>query len=189
MDCTQVYTADGGKWHLHIIYDNFSKAILAIKALLNPNSLDVAANLRAVISKYRLSNKRILLYCDGGPENRKHVDQLLTKFPKIKKLTTSFSNGIHNNMIESYDSKFKRRHIRLLDLSVHSKVPEQLERFMEVFNNTPQALTGTLTPNEVLAGLKPWKDAWPSIARFIQLAKLQRVETNKLSCCPTSLGK
>ena len=183
VDCTVVHTDDRGKWHLNIIYDNFCKAILGIRAMLNPNSHEVALNLRSVIDEYGLHDKKILLYCDGGPENKKHVDDLLLNYPKIKKLVTSFSNGIHNNMIESYNSKFKRKHIRLLDLSRHEKVPEQLEHFKNVFNNTPQTLTGTLSPNEVLSGLRPWKSIWPKLKNEIENAKTHRIALNKLSCC------
>ena len=182
-DCTQIRTDDGGRWYLNIIYDNFSKAILGIKAMLNPNSLDVAENLRVVIRKYKLHEKRFLLYCDGGPENRKHVDELLADFPQIVKCVTSFSKGIYNNVIESYNNKFKRKHIHFLDLSCHEKVPDQLPDFRKTLNDVPMALIGALSPNEVLKGLKPWEDIWPQLKNNMDEAKIQRIFVNQLSCC------
>ncbi|MGZ3902354.1 MAG: hypothetical protein ACXVC6_01575 [Bacteroidia bacterium] len=183
MDCTVVRTGDGGKWSLHIIYDNFSKAILGIKALHNPNSAETAQNLEEVINRYSLHSKKILLYCDGGPENKGMVDALLTNYPNIKKMVNSFSNGIHNNMIESFNSRFKRKLGQRLDLSVHEKVPAQLEEFKQAYNNMSQALIGTLTPNEVLDGKRPWKDLWPGIENNIRKAKRERVIINRSLCC------
>lgn len=183
VDSTMVGTDDGNKWYLNIIYDNYSKAILGIKAMLNPNSLEVAKNLKEVIINYQLQDKSFLLYCDGGPENKGDLDDLLKKFPLIKKMTTCRENGIHNNMIESFNAKFKRKLIHLLNLSVHKKVPEQLLNLKISYNNTPMALIGTLTPNEVLTGKIPFKDLWPEIENEIKNAKAERIFINQLTCC------
>lgn len=184
VDSTIVRTNDGNKWYLNIIYDNYSKAILGIKAMLNPNSFDVTQNLKDVINNYQLHDKRFLLYCDGGPENKGDIDEFLIAFPKIKKMTTCWENGIHNNMIESFNAKFKRKLIHLIDLSIHQKVPEQLLRLKISYNNSPMALIGTLTPNEVLAGKIPFKDLWPEIEHEIKNAREERIFINQLKATP-----
>jgi len=183
VDSTIVRTDDGGKWYLNIIYDNYSKAILGIKAMLSPDSKGVAENVKEVIQNYNLHDKPFLLYCDGGPENKGDLDKLLKNYPKIKKMPTCWENGIHNNMIEAFNAKFKRKLIHLLNLSVHTKVPEQLSKLKLSYNNSPMALIGTLTPNEVLAGKIPWKDLWPKIENNIKNAKEERIFINQLTCC------
>jgi len=89
-------------------------------------------------------------------------------------------------MIESYNSKFKQKHIHLLDLSCCEKIPDQLPGFKLAVNNIPHALLGTLTPNEVLSGLRPWKDIWPQMKSNIEDAKAERIFINQLSCCDLS---
>jgi hypothetical protein len=73
--------------------------------------------------------------------------------------------------------------IHLLNLSIHAKVPDQLSKLKLSYNNSPMALIGTLTPNEVLAGKIPWKDLWPEIENEIKNAKEERIFINQLTCC------
>lgn len=183
MDCTIIRTDDGGRWYLHIIYDNYAKAILGIRAMLTPNSFDVTQHLKEVIQKYSLHDKSFSLYCDGGPENKGFTDVFLGKHKNIRKFVTSFSNGIHNNMIESFNAKFKRKLILALNLSSHDQIPQQLLKLKILYNNSPLSLLGTLTPNEVLAGKIPWIDHWPELENEINSAKEERIFINKLTCC------
>lgn len=183
IDSTMIRCLDGGIWYLNIIYDNFSKAILGIKATMNPNSATVRDNLLEVIHLYGLFNKPFALYCDGGPENKGELDVFLSQHPCIRKFITSHANGIYNNMIESFNSRFKKKIIRLLDLTCHQKIPEQLPYLRAVYNNTFLALIGTLSPEEVLSGLIPWKDLWPELKNSIEEAKKERIFINRMNCC------
>ncbi|HYG53566.1 MAG TPA: hypothetical protein VD905_21910 [Flavobacteriales bacterium] len=183
MDSTVIHTQDGKRFYINIIYDNYSKAILGIKAMVNPTSAAVAHNLKEVMKKYKLFGKQFQLYCDGGPENKGMVDVFLKDQSHIKKFITSFSNGIFNNVIEAFNNKFKRKWINLLDLTNHQKIYTECERFREIYNNTPQGIIGTLTPNEVLQGLNPWIDIWPALKNNITQAKNERLLVNQLSCC------
>lgn len=183
VDCTVLRTDGGGRWYINIIYDNYSKAILGIKAMLTPNSFEVMQNLKEVVDEYHLYDKPFSLYCDGGPENKGYVDAFLSCFPLVKKFVNSISNGIHNNMIESFNSKFKRKLILALDLSRHENVPSQLPMLKEHYNHQFLALNKTLSPNEVLSGLVPGKDIFPELQNRISEAKNLRLMTNLMICC------
>ncbi|HLP13529.1 MAG TPA: hypothetical protein VK177_16455 [Flavobacteriales bacterium] len=93
------------------------------------------------------------------------------------------ANGIHNNNLESFNSKLKRKLFQLLDLSAHEKVPQQMEKFRNTYNNIPQALLKTLSPNEVLNGLIPGENVWPELENAIDEARNTRLLTNMISCC------
>jgi hypothetical protein len=58
-----------------------------------------------------------------------------------------------------------------------------MEPFKRKYNNIPQALLKTLSPNEVLKGLIPGQDFWPELENTIDEAKQTRLLTNMIACC------
>ncbi|MES2477978.1 MAG: hypothetical protein V4561_02755 [Bacteroidota bacterium] len=189
MDSTIVRCSNGERVYIHFIMDNYSRNVLGAIAAYSSKSIMVAKNLEEVITKFDLVDTPFELYCDDGPENHGYVNDLI-KFgkAKIKKIVANYSTRKSNNMIEAWNKKFKRVVLKKFKIKSCESLREDLPIMLDYFNNLPLPVLKTLTPNEVVKGVR-YEDL--NVRNKIDEAKLNRLEENrKLNCTlETNLGQ
>lgn len=181
MDSTRIRCENGERVYVHFIMDNFSKAILGAEASYSSKSSVVAENLKQTIKRYNLQYKSFELYCDDGPENHGYVTKLLDKpYIKIEKIVANYNTEKSNNMIEAWNKKFKQIVlIKFKPKSVEHLV-NILPEMLEYINHMKLPILKTLSPNEVLAGLK-YEDL--NLSEKMLLARKERLQKNRnLNC-------
>ncbi|HTN18785.1 MAG TPA: hypothetical protein VL092_13955 [Chitinophagaceae bacterium] len=185
MDSTMVRCLNGERVYIHFIMDNYSRNVLGAIVAYSSKSIMVAKNLENVIAKFDLVDTPFELYCDDGPENHGYVNDLI-QFgkAKIKKIVANYSTRKSNNMIEAWNKKFKRVVLKKFKIKSYESLCEDLPTMLDYFNNLPLPVLKTLTPNEVVKGVR-YEDL--NVRKKINEARLNRLEENrKLNCLLTA---
>lgn len=182
MDVTVYRPLDHTKVFIHIIQDNFSRAILGCIASLKCSADVAVENLRAVCSKYNLHYQPLRLIVDDGPENKGKVNEFIGGSDvAIQKLVAQKDIVFSNSMVEAVNKRLKYDFLFTKDLMDFDETKKFVENIavMEYCNKPHYALQG-YTPSEVLHG------AIPDRKRFkeqIIAAKLARKFANSSFDC------
>jgi len=181
MDTTVVKFMDGTKGFLHLIVDNFSRAILGHKVARTCSSSLAMENLKEVCEKHNLHYKPITLWCDNGSENEGKVNEFLLRPDiAIEKQICQLEIDYSNSMSEAANKRLKYFHL----------LPRRLQHYEELLSCLPEVITnennreqGSLygyTPNEVLSGKIPDKHLF---SKQIQNSKKNRSAINRKEKC------
>ena len=155
MDSTTFRCESGERVYVHFIMDNFSRTILGAVPSFSSKSKTVAKNLREIIAKYNLFYKPFELYCDDGPENHGYVNALLNdKKIVITKIVANYKTNRSNNMIEAWNKKFKQIILRRFKPTSFEELEKLMPYMIEYFNDLKLPVLKTLSPHEVLKGVK-----------------------------------
>ena len=181
MDSTTFKCGNGERVYVHFVMDNRSRKVLGAVPSYSSKSKVVADNLKDVISKYDLHNKSFELYCDDGPENHGDVTDLLKdKTIKITKIVANYKNHTSNNMIEAWNKKFKQIILKKFKAESFEDLEVRLPKMMDYFNNLNLPILKTLSPNEVVTGVK-YEDI--GIREKMEGAKNMRLNQNRILIC------
>jgi putative transposase len=182
MDSTRITCKNGERIYVHFIMDNYSRKILGAVPSFSSKSEVVAENLKRILSKYHLYNQPFELYCDDGPENQGYVYELLKndKRIKIKKIVARYEDKTSNNMIEYFNRKFKYVILRKFNPRHFDNLLELLPEMVKYNNNLFLPVLKTLTPNEVVKGLR-YEDL--DFKYKMQAAKRLRIAQNQAMDC------
>ena len=181
MDCSRFVLPDGVKLWIHVIRDNYSRALLGTEISHSASSAAAVTNLKAVCERYGFNRRPVTLLVDDGSENKgevidfvEHDQSALTRV--VARADVSFSNSMVENMIKII------KHQGLIRANPRSRaeVARVLAEITVDFNNRPLNILEGLTPNEVLAGKRPDKYRF---MEDIKRASRDRKEVNRSEDC------
>jgi len=185
MDSTLVTCKNWERIYVHFIMDNFSRKILGAVPSYSSKSENVAENLTQVLENHHLYNHEFELYCDDGPENKGYIHKLLESDKRIKitKIVARYDEKTNNNMIESWNHKFKYVILRKFGAKDFDNLKLLLPEMIHYNNNLNLPVLRTLTPNEVARGLK-YEDLGFNLriqkARKLRIFQNQTMDCNKI---------
>ena len=180
MDVSVFKTADNIKMYLYVIQDNFSRAILGLKASLKCCAHICMQNLQEVIDTYGLCNPALLITDDGSENKGKLLEFISAQNGAIKKITAQIDIVQSNSMVEAANKKIKYRFLYNMYLPHFNSVVLQIPIIKQAYNNTPLMVLSAYTPLEVLNG------AIPDNKRFavdIKEAVAKRKQVNQKIMC------
>ncbi|MCR9143374.1 MAG: DDE-type integrase/transposase/recombinase, partial [bacterium] len=158
MDTTVFRTADRTKFFVHLIVDNFSRAILGWRLMRTNNSKDVMENLSEVCEAHDLMRSEVTVLTDDGSENLGQVSDFFQRPGNfMKKLVAQVDIDFSNSMVEAVNKVLKYQFLfpKGSRLRTGNDLRRALEIEIERYNNRPQFVLHGLTPREVLAGRIP----------------------------------
>jgi putative transposase len=184
-DVTVFRTADNKKNYIHLIQDNFSRAILQPAVQQNCTAQTTFENLKVVYEKYLhpAGMEDCLLISDDGSENYGPVKGFIesSKYPSIQHLIAQKDIDFSNSMIEAANKQLKYRFLYHHHISDYDALVKYVEQSVNDYNNRPHHVLHGLTPNEVLQGQPPDPHNYTSL---IQQSKANRlIENKKIKCC------
>ncbi|MEO6733205.1 MAG: DDE-type integrase/transposase/recombinase [Ferruginibacter sp.] len=181
LDVTLYKLINGTKVYLHVVRDNFSRAVLACKiatACCSQNSKEI---MEEVLKKYNLMEKEGQLITDGGSENKGALQEWLNKPGMLwKKLIAQIDIVQSNSMVEAANKMLKYGFLHHLKIETLPELAQQLPTILTTYNDMPLGCLHGCTPNQVLAGKIPDKKYF---AHSIKNAQSQRVIKNGKIVC------
>jgi hypothetical protein len=181
LDVTIYRLLNGTKVYLHVIRDNFSKAILGCKAAANCCSQNSKEILEEVLLKYNLLDTQGTLITDGGSENRGALQEFITKPGLLwKKLIAQLDIVQSNSMVEAANKILKYRFLFHRCFETLSELQLALPGILSQYNNMPLGCLYGLTPSEVLEGKMPDKKLFTD--KINAEKKLRMIANQKIIC-------
>jgi putative transposase len=181
MDVTIYRPIDNSKLYIHIIRDNFSRAILGYKVATHCRSETSKQLLESVLLQNNLMNEEGKLITDGGSENKGELQKLIDKPGMLwKKLIAQVDIIQSNSMIEAANRILKYDFLFLRTINNIETFNKTMPRILREYNNRPAGMLLGLTPNEVLAGEIPDKNLFKEYIK--KGDKLRRKINKKISC-------
>lgn len=181
LDVTVYRLQNGTKVYLHVIRDNFSKAILGCKAAANCCSQSSKEILEEVLLKYNLLHTKGTLITDDGSENKGALQDFITKPGMLwKKLIAQLDIIQSNSMAEAANKILKYQFLYHRCFETLSQLQVALPEILNQYNNMPSGSLFGLTPNEVLGGKIPDRKLFSD---EINAAKKLRLQVNQKIIC------
>ncbi len=158
MDTTVFRTADRTKLFIHLVVDNFSRAILGWRLMARINSKDVMENLSEICETHDLMRNKVAVMTDDGSENNGHVTDFFERPGNfMKKFVAQADLDFSNSMVEAVNKVLKYQF--LFPQASRLRTEVDLRRLLPViikrYNDRPQFVLRGLTPREVLNGSIP----------------------------------
>ena len=181
MDATVVKFQDGTKAFVHLIIDNFSRAILGWKIARTCSSFLAVQNLKEVCEKHNLYYKQFQLLCDNGSENEGEVNIFLLRPDiEIEKQIAQVDVIYSNSMIEAVNKRLKYYYLFPMQLKNYQHLEKYLPVAIENENNRESGVLYGYTPTQVLTDAVPDKNRF---AQQIKQAKQKRKINNRKTKC------
>ena len=181
LDVTIYSLQNGTKVYLHVLRDNFSKAILGCKAAANCCSKNSKGLLEEVLVKYNLMNNEGLLITDDGSENKGELQTLVNKPGMLwKKLVAQIDIVQSNSMVEAANKILKYQFLFHKVFDSLEQLQFALPLILAEYNNMPNASLFGLTPSEVIAGAIPNKNLYS--VEIANSKKLRLFANQKIIC-------
>jgi putative transposase len=186
IDITRFVCKNSGVVFIHVIRDNFSRAILHTETALRVSAVLVSKSLQTVFEKYLQHIKLPLqIMSDGGPENNCIKDWIhsLNDCLEVNHITAQLDVAYSNSMVEAAIRILKYYGLYQADIPDPPTLIKELNKAVADYNRRPNDGLNGLTPFEVLNG-KIYTDIFtePSVD-----ARSRRIRENKtLKCCSYS---
>jgi putative transposase len=184
LDVTAYRLQNGTKVYLHVLRDNFSKAILGCKAALNCCSKNSLLLLQEVLTQYHLMDREGILITDNGSENKGALKTWMSKPGMLwKHLIAQLDIVQSNSMVEAANKILKHRFLYHRSFEYFEQLATALPPILLAYNNTPLQILHGLTPQKVLNGQIPDKNGFKTA---IAAATPKRKEDNKVFDCKST---
>jgi len=136
VDVTQVKIANGKKVYVQVIYDNYSRFILAWKASMDLSALNTVELIRQAKERTLAlgKNNHPTLMSDGGPENNNHKVLNFTNSKSIKRMIARVDIHFSNSMVESLFRMLKSNFLKTETLRSLYDVERKIEFFFVEHN-------------------------------------------------------
>ena len=184
-DVTIFRTANNHKNYIHLIQDNFSRAILQPAVQRNCIAQTTFENLKVVYEKYLhpagIENCQLL--SDDGSENYGPVKTFIenSQFPFIQHMVAQRDIDFSNSMIEAANKQLKYRFLYHHHIADYDALVKYVEQSVNDYNNRPHHVLHGLTPLEVLQGKIPNPHAYTEQTQQSKANRL--IENKKIKCC------
>jgi putative transposase len=159
IDVTEVKTTSNQKFYVQVVYDNFSRFVVAwqvttaISAASTVDLLDVA---RAKVFDQG-SREKTNIMMDGGPENDNRAVLKFITSKNLKRLIARVDVRFSNSMVESLFRGLKSNFLRTEVLSSKKDVLEKVSFYFNEHNDViPRSQFRGATPKEMFFAL--WTD-------------------------------
>jgi putative transposase len=184
-DVTIFRTVDNQKNYIHLIQDNFSRAILQPAVQRNCTAQTTFENLKVVYERHLhpAGIENCQLISDDGSENYGPVKEFIanSRSPSMQHLIAQKDIEFSNSMIEAANKQLKYRFLYHHRIADYDALVKYVEQSVNDYNNRPHDVLHGLTPLEVLQGKIPNPHAY---SNQIQQAKTTRfIENKKIKCC------
>ena len=158
MDTTVFRVGDCTRLFIHLVVDNFSRAILGWRLMRTNNSKDVMENLFEVCETYDLMRSDVTVFSDDGSENLGYVSDFFSRPGNLmRKLVAQVDIEFSNSMVEAVNKVLKYQFLYPAESRLHTEADlrNALTPIIGRYNNRPQFVLHGLTPREVLGGEIP----------------------------------
>jgi hypothetical protein len=185
VDVTQVKIANGRVIYIQVIYDNFSRFVLAWKVTTDISAVNTV-ELIATAKKNALNlgdSIQPTIMSDGGPENDNHKVLNFLNSKNIKRLIARADIHFSNSMVESLFRMLKSNFLNYKTLRSIDDVERKIDFFFTEHNDViPRQVFQGATPREMFLG------TWTGL-QFAELkaglktaAAKRKAEYRALSC-------
>ena len=156
IDVTEVKTSSKQKVYIQVIYDNYSRFVIAWKIATEISAINTVELIEsAKKNAQKLSAPSVVsLISDGGPENNNHrVLNYLTS-QNVRRIIARVDVKFSNSMVESLFRMLKTNFLRSEDLRSVDYIRRKVEFFFREHNEIiPKVQIGGATPKEKYLGL------------------------------------
>jgi len=184
-DSTVFRTADNRKNYIHLVQDNFSRAIVGYRVAEKCRAQTTFENLDAVLQQYLIpaQTSSCQLLTDDGSENAGTVKDWIaaTTHPVITHLIAQQDIEFSNSMIEAANKQLKYRFLYHQHIADHPALIKYIDQAVQDYNNRPHDVLLGLTPLEVLNGSNYDKAANQQSALLAKSFRI--IENKKTTCC------
>ena len=181
MDITEYRIADNIKVYIHIIADNFSRKPLGILTALNKSAILAYENLSNVYNKYLQDLPKVIIYTDGGAENRSVTEKFMLEHENISHRICQTNGYGSNSMIEAIIKKIKQCFIYPYSYTDFDDFTSKLKNAITVYSEQmPLDALGGKTPNEAFNGINPFP---ATMEHLIHEAAVNRKNFNRFDYC------
>jgi putative transposase len=181
MDITEYRLTDNVKVYIHIVADNFSRKPLGVLAGLNKSAILTCENLKNVYNNFLSNEKRVIIYTDGGSENRSVTETFILGKNNMEHRICQKDGHGSNSMIEAIIKKIKQCFIYPNTYTDFDDFSLKLEKAIAIYSQQmPLDALGGKTPNEAFYGINPYPT---EVTALIKSAAYKRKNLNKYSDC------
>lgn len=154
IDVTEVKTADGEKVYIQVVYDNFSRFVIAWKVTSEINAVSTVGLLAVAKAKTLELGAGTSVLMDGGPENDNgKVLQFITS-KSLTRLIARVDIHFSNSMVESLFRGLKSNFLNTEELNSKVDVTQKVSFYFNEHNEKiPKALFKGATPREIFLNL------------------------------------
>jgi transposase InsO family protein len=189
IDVTEILSLDGNKHFLQVVYDNYSRYVIAWSL----NDRICAANTERLLKRARrktvVAMDKSLLIVDGGSENTaQRVSAAIARFkPQMIRRIARKEIKNSNTMIEIFFKMLKSNHLKFVVLRHRCDVAREVAFYVHQHNN--------IVPMRVLAGDTPaetlycdgGKNSSEAVAETLNSRRIERVAENQSGFCQICL--
>lgn len=183
MDTTIFRVGDRTRLFIHLVVDNFSRAVLGWRLMKTNNSKEVMENLKEVCRTHDLMQSEITVLTDDGSENLGYVTEFLQR-PGVfvNKLVAQVDISFSNSMVETVNKVLKYQFLFPMESRLHTEkdLRKALEIVIERYNHRPQFVLHGLTPREVMDGRIPDPRMFDE---QLVVAREARIAANQANLC------
>ncbi len=181
MDITEYRLTDNLKVYVHIVADNFSRKPLGVIAGLNKAAILTCENLKNVYDNFLNNEKRVIIYTDGGSENRSVTEAFISGKNNMEHRICQKDGYGSNSMIEAIIKKIKQCFIYPNTYTDFDDFNSKLEKAITIYSEQmPLDALGGKTPNEAFYGIDPFPT---DVTTLIKTAALKRKNINRYGDC------
>jgi hypothetical protein len=181
MDITEYRLTDNVKVYIHIVADNFSRKPLGVLAGLNKSAILTCENLKNVYNNFLNNEQRVIIYTDGGTENRSVTETFISDKSNMEHRICQTDGHGSNSMIEAIIKKIKQCFIYPNSYTDFDDFNTKLGKAITVYSQQmPLDALGGKTPNEAFYGIEPYPT---KVTALIKSAAYKRKNLNKYSDC------
>jgi putative transposase len=183
IDVTKQQLLDGSKAFIYVAKDNFSRAILAIKAYKELRAIHLEEVVQQLIAAYFTTTTiHTQIMTDGSPEN-KTLKGYIKRFAltNLTHIVAMVDVNYSNSMVEAANKTIKYNGLYLTQIGNFEALEKLLPPLKEKMNNNRMTVIEGLTPLEKLAN-KTVNDVYGNITYVY--TKADRLKINReTNCC------
>lgn len=190
VDVTQVKIANGKKVYVQVIYDNYSRFVLAWSVCMDISALNTVELIRLAKERAVALGKmnHPTLMSDGGSENNNHEVLNFITTKSIKRMIARVDIHFSNSMVESLFRMLKSNFLKTETLRSLQDVKRKIDFFFTEHNEViPRYHFDGATPQEKF--LNTWtKSDMKKLGDGMREALKKRLREYKENSCTACLG-
>lgn len=153
MDCSMFRPLDHTKVFVHMVVDNFSRAILAHTVSLEASAGVALKNLKKALKRTKEYGHEMekTLIVDDGSENKAEVEDYVSEEETLQKLIAQKEIRFSNSMVERVFQKIKHEGVYHREVENYEHAVSVFERETKDYMERPHGALIGATPEEVMS--------------------------------------